>query len=225
MLAYSHNDSSRLRPLFEALEFGFDCIEADVYAVERELLIGHDREVLSPERTLASHYLRPLAESNDRPMWLVIDAKEDGPAVYEAFKRALDRFPSLRESSIRFLLSGERPADLIARDGGEWAGIDGRWVDLDNAYPADLMPWVSADWTSCFAWPGEGSFPDEERTRLESMVGLIHGQGRKLRFWGDPDTPAAWQVLWESGVDIIGTDHLGELQAWMPSRRACQSEG
>src|ERR1700748_1478515 len=59
--AHAHNDYEHTHPLFDALDQGFASVEADVYPVDGELLVGHNRRDLKPERTLESLYLAPLA--------------------------------------------------------------------------------------------------------------------------------------------------------------------
>jgi glycerophosphoryl diester phosphodiesterase len=46
-------------------------------------------------------------------------------------------------------------------------------------------------------------------------VAVAHQQGRRLRFWGVPDQPFAWKELYESGVDLINTDNLKGLHAFL----------
>ena len=58
--AHAHNDYQHTRPLLDALNQGFCSVEADIYLVEGQLLVGHDRDELSTERTLQSLYLEPL---------------------------------------------------------------------------------------------------------------------------------------------------------------------
>jgi hypothetical protein len=41
--AHAHNDFQHERPLFDALAHGFTSVEADVWLVNGELLIGHER--------------------------------------------------------------------------------------------------------------------------------------------------------------------------------------
>jgi hypothetical protein len=60
--AHSHNDYEHTRPLLDALAFGFCSVEADIYLVEGELLVAHDRSSVDARRTLDSLYLRPLWE-------------------------------------------------------------------------------------------------------------------------------------------------------------------
>ena len=55
--AHAHNDYEHDRPLFDALEHGFTSVEADVWLVDGELLVAHDREYVQPGVTLESLYL------------------------------------------------------------------------------------------------------------------------------------------------------------------------
>src|SRR5262245_1989348 len=54
--AHAHNDYEHAHPLFDALDQGFASVEADIYPVDGELLVGHNRRDLKPERTLESLY-------------------------------------------------------------------------------------------------------------------------------------------------------------------------
>src|SRR5256714_6647293 len=60
--AHAHNDYEHKRPLFDALDNGFCSVEADIFLVDGELLVGHARQDLKPERTLEKLYLDPLRE-------------------------------------------------------------------------------------------------------------------------------------------------------------------
>ena len=35
-----------------------------------------------------------------------------------------------------------------------------------------------------------------------------------LRFWDAPDTPEAWKLLSQAGVQLINSDHLREFADW-----------
>ena len=60
--AHAHNDYEHPRPLLDALDHGFTSVEADVWLVGDELLVGHDLADLVPGRTLEKLYLDPLAD-------------------------------------------------------------------------------------------------------------------------------------------------------------------
>ncbi|KAK6335678.1 Altered inheritance of mitochondria protein 6 [Orbilia brochopaga] len=59
---HSHNDYWRDVPLYQGLSVGAISTEADVYAIDGELLVGHEKTALSPLRTFRSLYVNPLME-------------------------------------------------------------------------------------------------------------------------------------------------------------------
>ncbi len=71
--AHAHNDYLHEHPLFDALDRGFSSVEADIYLIDGQLLVGHDRSQLKSERTLESLYLAPLARR----------VRENGGHVYQ----------------------------------------------------------------------------------------------------------------------------------------------
>jgi glycerophosphoryl diester phosphodiesterase len=96
-----------------------------------------------------------------------------------------------------------------------YAGIDGRPEDLGSDAPADLVPWISANWNLLFRWRGDGPMPDSERAKLREMVQKAHARGRQVRFWATPEKEAVWKELRAAGVDLINTDKLAELRAFL----------
>ena len=58
--AHAHNNYEHDRPLYDALSNDFKSVEADVWSVDGELLVAHDREGVQSGRTLESLYLAPL---------------------------------------------------------------------------------------------------------------------------------------------------------------------
>jgi hypothetical protein len=225
---HSHNDYERPRPLFDALDSGLNSVEVDVYLVDGKLLVGHDRKDLKPEKTLESLYLDPLAKMIEQSgriypngiLWVLVDIKSDGDAVYPKFKQILEDYPKLKggaDGPVRFVISGDRPIAAILADHGRYAGLDGRWSDLGKDIPADEMPWISEAWSSHFKWDGKGDAQGEEAEKLKSMATKVHAQGRMLRFWGAADNKAMWNFQKDHGVDLLNTDQPAALRAWLLS--------
>src|SRR5437660_12843662 len=85
--AHAHNDYEHPRPLFDALDQGFCSVEADIYLVDGQLLVAHNRPDVKPERTLEKLYLDPLRARaktthgqiypGGPPFWLLIDVKTE----------------------------------------------------------------------------------------------------------------------------------------------------
>jgi hypothetical protein len=232
--AHSHNDYQHPRPLLDALELGFCNIEADVFLVGKQLLVGHDKEDLRPDRTLERLYLEPLRQlieqrdgrlfADGQRLTLLIDFKSAGPPTYAALSELLRKYEGIlsgfqdgawRAGQVDVIISGDRPTELIAQDEARLAAVDGRLDDLAADPPAALIPLVSDNWNDHFTWRGEGPMPDAEREKLGMFVKEAHGQGRRLRFWATPDSPDVWRELQAAGVDVIGCDDLAALHAFL----------
>ena len=238
--AHAHNDYEHDRPLLDALSHGFTGVEADVWLVDGELLIAHDEEDLTPDRTLQGLYLDPLAQrieensgnvyaGSDEPLTLLIDIKSDGPATYEALSNVLEGYADIltvyRDGEIEpgpvtAVVSGNRPREMMMEEDVRYAGYDGRMEDLETDTPASFMPLLSDNWTNVFDWTGEGEMPEDQRAKLEDIVSTAHDKGWEVRFWATPDEAgpqreAIWTVLDEVGVDLINTDDLAGLEEFL----------
>lgn len=245
--AHAHNDYVHARPLFDALDRGFWSVEADVFLVDDQLLIGHSWAELSPERTLKKLYLDPLQKltlqrktelDESEPITLLIDLKMEGPATYAALRKLLAEYSSMLSTmdgdtytpkAVTVIITGYRPIKQISAANPRYVGIDGRLSDLNSNLPAHLMPLISDKWEKHFQWRGIGPMPTDERDRLREMVKKAHAQGRRVRFWATPEVPALWDELLDAGVDLIAVDDLDRLQSYLaaredgpsPSRKAC----
>jgi glycerophosphoryl diester phosphodiesterase len=54
-----------------------------------------------------------------------------------------------------------------------------------------------------------------DSARLKGLVSQAHAQGRKIRFWALPDRPEAWKLCRDAGVDLINTDKIPALSAFL----------
>jgi len=241
--AHAHNDYEHARPLRDALDHGFCSVEADVYLVDGQLLVAHDRKDVKPERTLQALYLDPLRERvksnggkvyrDGPPFWLLIDVKSEAKSTYAALHDVLARYADLlttvdggrvESKAITVVVSGDRTKEGMAAQPRRHAGLDGRLADLDSDLPAHLMPWVSDNWGLHFRWKGDGPMPAEERTKLRELVAKAHRRGRLLRLWATPETPAVWAELHAAGVDLINTDKLADLQRFLLGKAAAKQQ-
>jgi len=206
--------------------------------------VAHDRKDLKPDRTLKSLYLEPLAErvrnrvgifaDPKARLMLLVDVKGQGPQVYERLKTELAPYAPMltrfRDSgvvtgAVTVVLSGDRAWDLARADRDRWCALDGRMSDLTNASPtgvtgsstppASLVPLVSESWRTLFRWDGDGEMSASDSARLKGLVSQAHAQGRKIRFWALPDRPEAWKLCRDAGVDLINTDKIPALSAFL----------
>lgn len=239
--AHAHNDYEHPRPLFDALDHRFGSVEADIFLVGDQLLVGHEASDLDPSRTLESLYLEPLAarvkanhghvhRGSRRPLQLLIDIKTEGSATYLELDRHLRRYPHLftryahgrvHAGPVTAVISGDRAARTPMEAQTERrAFYDGRLTDLGGPAPASFISLISDNWTQNFTWTGVGAFPDAERQKLRSITGAAHARGQQVRFWATPDTAgpardALWTELLAAGVDYLNTDDLAGLEAFL----------
>lgn len=232
--AHAHNDYHHKRPLSDALDHGFCSVEADVFLVDGQLLVGHDRRELSPERSLRKLYLDPLrhrVKENGGHVYrraaeftLLVDFKTDGAATYKALRTILPEYDNMltrvengkvHPGAVTIVISGDCPRGAITADATRYVGIDGRLSDLGSDVPSHLMPLVSDRWSSAFTWHGMGPMPPAEREKLRRIVAQAHQKGRRVRFWAIPALEGFWSKLRAAGVDLINTDDLDGLQAFL----------
>src|SRR3954468_24540608 len=243
--AHAHNDYEHPRPLLDALDHRFGSVEADIFLVGDQLLIGHTADDLDPTRTLESLYLDPLArvvKANHGPVYrgyrhplqLLVDIKTEGSSTYLELDRHLRRYKHLFTTyahgkvvpgPVTAVISGDRAARVpMEAQTVRRAFYDGRLADLGTAAPASLIPLISDNWTLNFTWPGEGVFPDAERQKLRSIVQQAHARGQKVRFWATPDlgTPARdalWAEVHAARGAYLNTDDLAGLEAFLDGHR------
>jgi glycerophosphoryl diester phosphodiesterase len=241
--AHSHNDYWRQRPLFDALDRGFTSVEADVFLVDGHLLVGHDREGLQAGKSLESLYLDALLrrarenggriyQSSPR-FFLLIDIKSDARVTYRRLNEALSTYVAMltsvergkiHERAVTVVVSGNRlPFEEAAAADPRYAGLDGRISDLDSDHPAHVMPMISDNWTNQFSWRGAGPMPVAEKAKLQAIVQRAHGAGRVVRFWATPESEDAWRELRSAGVDLINTDELDRLAAFLRAQERARS--
>ncbi len=235
--AHAHNDYEHTRPLLDALDRGFNSVEADINLVDGKLLVAHDRRQTRPDRTLEALYLDPLlarVQANSGrvfkdgpPFYLLIDCKSPGTEIWPVLRPMLERYRAMltvfkndatETNAVTVVLSGDSPRVVLASEPARLAAIDGRLPDLEANPSPHLVPWISEDWTRHFQWRGWQAMPAAEQQKLRDLVARAHAQGRMVRFWGGPDSEPLWRAQFEAGVDLINTDKLATLAAFLASR-------
>lgn len=230
--AHAHNDYAHPRPLLDALAQGFLSVEADIFLVDGELRVAHNREDLKPGRTLESLYLDPLAKrvkanrgtvyGQRGTLTLLVDLKESGSRLQPELVKHLAKYRSMlterngttiQVRAVQIILSGARTAECAAGDG--FLFKDGTLDDLADA--PSRTPWISDSYPSAL---GTDASPltKEGHIKLKALVRDTHAAGKRLRLWEAPDTLATWRELGAAGVDLINTDHLAELRRFLTAR-------
>jgi hypothetical protein len=230
--AHAHNDYEHVHPLFDALQNGFNSVEADVHLKDGALLVAHNKATSQSPRLL-NLYLRPMDSllkvnrgsiyaKSTTAFYLMIDIKTDGAKTYRAVREMLAMFPKLKckgpSCPVKIFLSGERPVSLMMADGYDGLSIDGRPSDLEKGYSVEWMPVISDNYSKWCSWDGK-SFPKgNELRRIKDLAQRVHAEGRKLRLWAIPDNILAWRELSNAGVVLINKDHLEALNRYLTQR-------
>jgi len=231
---HAHNDYEHPRPLFDALDHGFCSVEADIYLVAGELRVAHFLSQTRAERTLRTLYLDPLRErvrKNNGWVYpggpqvvLLVDLKTDWHKLYPALRQELQQYSEMlttyqsgvaHSNAVSVIITGDRSTNIFAGETVRLAALDGELEDLDSALPGTLVPWISCNWSKVCKWRGTGPFPPDERATVDQIVSKAHQQGKRVRFWGAPDTPVFWRMLLDTGVDLINTDDLAGCQKFL----------
>ncbi len=229
-LKHAHNDYEHPRPLHDALEHGFQSVEADVWLDGTGVGVSHDGAPF--KGSLDALYLTPLEElvtanggsvhGDGQPFFLWLDLK-DGSEQHQAtlaqrlaarsFLTTFNDDGVESEGAVTVLLTGHDTAKKAladrtaprpyARDSNSYkpddAAADGKW----RAY---AVPYFGF-----FTWNGQGDMPESEVRQLRNLVNGAHRNGRIIRIYASPETPAYWRAAKEAGLDFIGTDDLAGL--------------
>lgn len=234
--AHAHNDYEHNRPLLDALDHGFTSVEADLHLIEGRLYVAHERpKELSRTPLFEDIYLAPLkkrvSDNNGRvypgykeSFFLMVDFKTNGTDTYKALVEVLRKYADMLSivdtedtdiKPITVFISGNRPIQELLDDRPKYAGLDGRPADLKMSYDSSIMPVVSENYWRFLSWRGEGKVNKKELRNLKLFIKEAHDQGKKVRLWAAPDTPACWEFLLALNVDLINTDKLEEFAAFM----------
>jgi len=227
--AHAHNDYEHQRPLLDALDQGFLSIEADIFLVDGELRVGHNPEDLKEGRTLEKLYLDPLAERVEKGggtvygqpgvLTLLVDIKAEGAKVQSELKKRLPKYRKMlseRKGStvnvraVQIVLSGARTNDCASGDG--FLFKDGVLADMsDDTFRTPQISGSYEELLGTLASP----LPAEAKPKLDGLVTKTHATGKRMRLWGAPDGPTTWADLKAAKVDLLNTDRLAELRAFL----------
>lgn len=97
-------------------------------------------------------------------------------------------------------------AHMVSKGTSRCSWLDGRDPATADANVQSVARMYSRAW---------GGDLENSATLLRSYVAAAHALGARVRFWNSPDTAAQWKRLLAAGVDIISTDQLSALYAFL----------
>lgn len=232
---HSHNDYYQERPLYEAYENFFASIEADIFSIDGELYVAHDKEEIKEERTLKSLYIEPITkifrENNGKP-WkdhdetfiLLVDLKSSYQAALHLLVSQLEKYPgvfdpSVNEFAVRVVVSGNMPDPELFENYPDFIFFDGR---LNNSYTVSQLQRIilfSNSFRDYSQWDGKGPMPEEDQKTITELISQVHDIGKKIRFWATPDEVNAWEQLYNMNADLINTDKPFEYTQYFNNKK------
>lgn len=230
--SHSHNDYKQKHRLNDALKNNFSSIEVDIFLVKEELIVSHLHPIIR-KQSLELLYLKPLKELcekqngkvyADAPLILLIDIKSNAEKTYIALKDLLQKYSSLLTyfkdgkvipGAITIILSGNKPHLMLQKETFRFAFIDQSLSSLDQSLLNSTYPMASAKYSDIIKWNGKGIIPIKEKEQLTALTKLAHDQGKIVRLWASPENQIVWKELLNCGVDLINTNELNKLKAFL----------
>jgi alkaline phosphatase len=229
--AHSHNDYSNKIPFWLAYNNHFGSIEADIWAVNGDLIVAHNSSELKPENSLGILYLDPIISvfgKNKGSAWqdqtstfqLLIDLKTTTEPtlsiLIEKLKQHPEVFdPSVNKNAVRIVITGNRPDPGEFGKYPDFISFDGLLKMVYDDHQKKRVPLYSENLRNIISWDGAGEIPVNEKTKLQNVIDSIHSLNKKIRFWNAPDNTMAWKTLMEMHADYLNTDHITELSEYL----------
>lgn len=227
VLVHSHNDYAQQAPFWLAYALKFNSVECDMFHISgTKFLIGHEKADFSYNQNFDPFFLEPIVrmiryngghawnDDENRELQLMIDVKSgDIDAFLKALARKLKKYPDAFDRSVNphaclVVITGGVPAPENFDRYPAFLMFDG---NLDKSYtPAQLdrVALFSEYFGNYSQWDGESELSAEDEKTLRTAVEKAHSLGKRIRFWGAPDTVSAWDKFVELGFDFINTDKL-----------------
>ena len=225
--AHSHNDYEQKTPFFLAYNAHFGSIEADIWAVNGQLLVAHSKDQLKTERTLDKHYIQPILtkfRENKGKAWsdfqgsfqLLIDLKTTYQETLPLLVSELQKYPEvfdqkINPNAVKVVITGGTPPPSEFNNYPGFIFFDGKLYLKYSAAERARVAMFSDDLSRYTQWKGDRNIPDKDAKRLKQVVDSVHALPCKIRFWDAPDSPESWEQFQKLKVDFINTDHIQQL--------------
>jgi hypothetical protein len=231
---------TRRQPLRVALRYGCAGLTVGVHVDERGRLAVYGRD--QPDRTLRALVLDPLAArvaargcvypAQRLPFTVVLEAA--GGTEPAGLLNLLDDELAGHASMLAACVAGRvRPGPvLVVLSRVPRRALDARphrlyfgecsLADVERGIPATALPVAGEHVAWRLGWDGHGEIPPEERQLLRALVRAAHGEGKRVRFFGVPESRRAvrlafWRELHAAGADLISARDLGALRRFLGS--------
>ena len=214
---HSHNDYLRHLPFWEAASAKAMSIEVDVILLRDTLFVAHEKESITSNRTFENMYLEPLRLSSamsfslNPSLQLLVDCKTEANATLaliikkcEIYKKFL--YQPETGKGVKIIISGNRPPASDYNNSPPYLFFDHQSIDDLEKISFEKIGMVSLPFYKFVRWNGKDTIPTVEKEKVLKITQSVHKYKVPFRFWATPDTPEAWKMLPELGIDFINTD-------------------
>ena len=224
---FAHNDYVQPDPFHRAYGHGAGYIEADIFLQGSDLLVAHSTEEINKDKTLEKLYLEPLQKkiiqnkgtaypNPTQTLMLMIDLKSEGVATMKALVEKLKNYPQLLScKTLNITISGNMPDTSLWKNYPDFIYFDGRPGIVYTKDQLDRIIMISTSFGSYSKWDGKNKLPKVEEDKVKILIEDAHAKGKKMRFWATPDIENAWKVLTDLKMDMIVTDNVPGLAAFI----------
>lgn len=230
VLIHSHNDYWRPVPFWTAYSSKLYSYEADIYYVDGQIYVAHDREDIKPENTLEKLYIEPIVsvyKANEGKPWkdakhgiqLLVDIKDETDPSMQALSEAFGRYPEVFDRSVnpygvQIAITGNFPEPEDFDKWPKFMGIDGR-LDIDyTPEQFERVVLISEYLRDFVKWNGKGTLIPEQEEKLKEVIDRVHKMGRPIRFWSTPECETTYYTFYNLGIDFVNTDQPAVASAF-----------
>ena len=220
--AHSHNDYEQKVPFWYALGAGAKSIEADVYLVNGELFVSHERKDIQKEKTFGNLYLKSLEKAvdlgiiRDQPIQILIDLKTDGESTLKKIVSQISKYPKITaQKNISFVISGNQPKPEKFNSFPDFIKFDYQSLENLTVKQWEKVGLLSLNFKQYSVWNGKGGLTEEDLPKVTEAIKKAKSFGKPFRFWAIPDGKTSWQFFAHHGVDFINTDHPKECADYL----------
>lgn len=215
---HSHNDYLRNIPFWEAASANAMSIEVDVILLRDTLFVAHEKESIRPNRTFENLYLDPLKQSANLSfslhpsLQLLVDCKTEALSTLALIIKKCEAYEEFlyhpkTGKGVKIIISGNRPSASDYNNSPPYLFFDHQSIDDLDKISFEKIGMVSLPFYKFVKWNGKDTIPAFEREKVLKITQSVHKYKVPFRFWATPDTPEAWKILPELGIDFINTDH------------------
>ena len=228
---FAHNDYVRPIPFYTAYELQVGFIEADVFLHDGDLLVAHHKHEIEKGKNLEALYLKPLINeikknkifiyaNPERTLTLMIDLKTEGMATLDKLVEKLNKYPELIScGALQFMISGNVPDPTRWKNYPTFIHFDGRPGIAYTPEQLKRISMISTNFRAHSQWNGTGTLTESDHKKIMALMDEVHAKGKVIRFWATPDFKNAWQELIHLKIDVIVTDDVAGLSAFLKEPR------